>query len=680
MLSSRLTRNAIPRATSSFRSSARRAPLTSQFRRGYAEDTNADSGKVKGPIIGIDLGTTNSAVAVMEGKAPRIIENSEGARTTPSVVGFTKEGERLVGIAAKRQAVVNPENTLFATKRLIGRKFKDSEVQKDIQQVPYKIVQHTNGDAWLEAQGQKYSPSQIGGFVLGKMKETAEAFLGKNVKNAVVTVPAYFNDQQRQATKDAGQISGLTVHRVINEPTAAALAYGLEKDDKVVAVYDLGGGTFDISILEISNGVFEVKATNGDTHLGGEDFDITLVRHLVQQFKKEQGIDLSGDRMAIQRIREAAEKAKIELSSAQQTDINLPFITADSSGPKHINTKLSRSQLESLVEPLISRTVEPVRKALKDANLQAKDIQDVILVGGMTRMPKVTESVKAIFGREPAKSVNPDEAVAIGAAIQGGVLAGEVTDLLLLDVTPLSLGIETLGGVFTRLINRNTTIPTKKSQTFSTAADFQSAVEIKVYQGERELVRDNKMLGNFQLVGIPPAHRGVPQIEVTFDIDADSIVHVHAKDKSTNKDQSITIASGSGLSDSEIENMVNDAEKYAAADKDRKAAIEAANRADSVVNDTEKALKEFEDRIDKAEADKIRETINGLREFIATNQTGEGTATAEEIKAKTDELQTASLTLFDKMHRARQEAESSPKEGEQSSEQPKQDGSDEKKP
>lgn len=596
------------------------------------------------------------------------------------MVGFTKEGERLVGIAAKRQAVVNPENTLFATKRLIGRKFKDSEVQKDIQQVPYKIVQHTNGDAWLEAQGQKYSPSQIGGFVLGKMKETAEAFLGKNVKNAVVTVPAYFNDQQRQATKDAGQISGLTVHRVINEPTAAALAYGLEKDDKVVAVYDLGGGTFDISILEISNGVFEVKATNGDTHLGGEDFDITLVRHLVQQFKKEQGIDLSGDRMAIQRIREAAEKAKIELSSAQQTDINLPFITADSSGPKHINTKLSRSQLESLVEPLISRTVEPVRKALKDANLQAKDIQDVILVGGMTRMPKVTESVKAIFGREPAKSVNPDEAVAIGAAIQGGVLAGEVTDLLLLDVTPLSLGIETLGGVFTRLINRNTTIPTKKSQTFSTAADFQSAVEIKVYQGERELVRDNKMLGNFQLVGIPPAHRGVPQIEVTFDIDADSIVHVHAKDKSTNKDQSITIASGSGLSDSEIENMVNDAEKYAAADKDRKAAIEAANRADSVVNDTEKALKEFEDRIDKAEADKIRETINGLREFIATNQTGEGTATAEEIKAKTDELQTASLTLFDKMHRARQEAESSPKEGEQSSEQPKQEGSDEKKP
>ncbi|KAK5119550.1 hypothetical protein LTR85_007378 [Meristemomyces frigidus] len=680
MLSSRLMRNAVPRATSSFRSSAFRQPIASQFRRGYAENIHGEGEKVKGQVIGIDLGTTNSAVAVMEGKAPRIIENSEGARTTPSVVGFTKEGERLVGIAAKRQAVVNPENTLFATKRLIGRKFSDAEVQRDIQQVPYKIVQHTNGDAWLEAQGQRYSPSQIGGFVLGKMKETAEAFLGKNIKNAVVTVPAYFNDQQRQATKDAGAISGLNVLRVVNEPTAAALAYGLEKDNRVVAVYDLGGGTFDISILEISNGVFEVKSTNGDTHLGGEDFDITLVRHLVQQFKKEQGIDLSGDRMAIQRIREAAEKAKIELSSSLQTDINLPFITADASGPKHINSKMSRAQLEGLVDPLISRTVDPVRKALKDANLQAKDIQDVILVGGMTRMPKVAESVKGIFGRDPAKSVNPDEAVAIGAAIQGAVLSGEVTDILLLDVTPLSLGIETLGGVFTRLINRNTTIPTKKSQVFSTAADFQSAVEIKVYQGERELVRDNKLLGNFQLVGIPPAHRGVPQIEVTFDIDADSIVHVHAKDKSTNKDQSITIASGSGLSDSEIENMVADSEKYAEADKGRKATIEAANRADSVVNDTEKALKEFEDRLDKTEAEQIKQKITALREVIATNQSGEGNLTAEDLKSKTDELQTASLTLFDKMHRARSEAGQEGQQSEQPSGEQQQGGEGEKKP
>ncbi|KAK1069178.1 Hsp70 ATPase ssc1 [Friedmanniomyces endolithicus] len=683
MLSSRLMRSAVPRAAPTFRSSASRAPIGIQRRWATTENVKDAGEKVKGPIIGIDLGTTNSAVAVMEGSQPRIIENSEGGRTTPSVVAFTKEGERLVGISAKRQAVVNPENTLFATKRLIGRKFKDAEVQRDISQVPYKIVQHTNGDAWLEARGQKYSPSQIGGFVLGKMKETAEAFMGKKLQNAVVTVPAYFNDQQRQATKDAGQISGLNVLRVVNEPTAAALAYGMEKEgDRVVAVYDLGGGTFDVSILEISNGVFEVKATNGDTHLGGEDFDIILVRHLVQQFKSESGIDLSGDRMAVQRIREAAEKAKIELSSSQQTDINLPFITADASGPKHINSKMTRPQLERLVDPLISRTVDPVRKALKDANLQAKDIEEVILVGGMTRMPKVAESVKSIFGRDPAKSVNPDEAVAIGAAIQGAVLAGDVTDLLLLDVTPLSLGIETLGGVFTRLINRNTTIPTKKSQTFSTAADFQSAVEIKVYQGERELVRDNKMLGNFQLVGIPPAHRGVPQIEVTFDIDADSIVHVHAKDKSTNKDQSITLASGSGLSDSEIENMVADSEKHAEADKERKAAIEAANRADSVVNDTEKALKEFEDKLDKSEAEKIKEKITEMREVIAKNQTGEGNLSAEELKAKTDELQNASLTLFDKMHRARNEASSqeAPAGGEQQQQEPGQGGEGEKKP
>lgn len=539
---------------------------------------------------------------------------------------------------------------------MIGRKFTDNEVQKDIKEVPFKIVQHTNGDAWVEARGQKYSPSQVGGFVLNKMKETAEAYLGKPIKNAVVTVPAYFNDSQRQATKDAGQISGLNVLRVVNEPTAAALAYGLEKDaDRVVAVFDLGGGTFDVSILEIQKGVFEVKSTNGDTHLGGEDFDITLVRHLVQEFKKTSGIDLSGDRMAIQRIREAAEKAKMELSSAAQTDINLPFITADASGPKHINQKMTRTQFETLVGPLVEKCIEPCRKALKDASLTAKDIQEVILVGGMTRMPKVSDTVKSIFGRDPAKSVNPDEAVAIGAAIQGAVLAGEVMDVLLLDVTPLSLGIETLGGVFTRLINRNTTIPTKKSQVFSTAADFQTAVEIKVYQGERELVRDNKLLGNFQLVGIPPAHRGVPQIEVTFDIDADSIVHVSAKDKSTNKDQSITISSGSGLSDSEIETMIADSEKFAEADKARKASIEGANRADSVANDTEKALKEFEDKIDKEEATNIKEKITAIREVIAKAQSGDSSVTAESLKEQTDALQTASLTLFDKMHRARAE-------------------------
>jgi len=656
-MASRLLRSLPKAATfSPLRTSAYKPSIASCAR------FNSDGGKVKGQVIGIDLGTTNSAVAVMEGKIPKIIENAEGARTTPSVIAFTAEGERLVGVAAKRQAVVNPENTLFATKRLIGRKFTDAEVQKDIKQVPFKIVAHTNGDAWVEARGQKYSPSQIGSFILNKMKETAEAYLGKQIKNAVVTVPAYFNDSQRQATKDAGQIAGLNVLRVVNEPTAAALAYGLDKsEDKIVAVFDLGGGTFDISILEISKGVFEVKSTNGDTHLGGEDFDIALVRHLVDAFKKESGLDLSNDRMAIQRIREACEKAKIELSSAVQTDINLPFITADASGPKHINQKLTRAQFEQLVGPLIQKTIEPTRKALKDAGLQAKEIQEVILVGGMSRMPKVTETVKGIFGRDASKSVNPDEAVAIGAAVQGAVLSGEVMDVLLLDVTPLSLGIETLGGVFTRLINRNTTIPTKKSQVFSTAADGQTAVEIKVYQGERELVRDNKLLGNFQLVGIPPARRGVPQIEVTFDIDADSIVHVHAKDKSTNKDQSITIASGSGLSDSEIQSMVEDAEKFQESDKERKAAIEAANKADSVVNDTESTLKEYEDKLDKTEAAAIKEKIAALREVIAKNQSGEGSATAEELKEKTDDLQVASLNLFDKMHKAKAEA------GEQSS-------------
>ncbi|CCK73457.1 Hsp70 family ATPase SSC1 NDAI_0G04730 [Naumovozyma dairenensis CBS 421] len=613
--------------------------------------TRLQSTKVQGQVIGIDLGTTNSAVAIMEGKIPKIIENAEGARTTPSVVAFTKEGERLVGIPAKRQAVVNPENTLFATKRLIGRRFEDAEVQRDIKQVPYKIIKHSNGDAWVEARGQTYSPAQIGGFVLNKMKETAEAYLGKAVKNAVVTVPAYFNDSQRQATKDAGQIVGLNVLRVVNEPTAAALAYGLEKSDsKVIAVFDLGGGTFDISILDIDNGVFEVKSTNGDTHLGGEDFDIYLLREIVSRFKSESGIDLENDRMAIQRIREAAEKAKIELSSTVSTEINLPFITADASGPKHINMKFSRAQFETLTEPLIKRTIDPVKKALKDANLATSDISDVLLVGGMSRMPKVVETVKQLFGKEASKAVNPDEAVAIGAAIQGAVLSGEVTDVLLLDVTPLSLGIETLGGVFTRLIPRNTTIPTKKSQIFSTAAAGQTSVEIRVFQGERELVRDNKLIGNFNLAGIPPAPKGVPQIEVTFDIDADGIINVSARDKASNKDASITVAGSSGLSESEIEQMVSDAEKFKTQDEARKQSIETANKADQLANDTENSLKEFEGKLDKAEVQKVKDQIASLKEIIARVQGGEE-INAEELKTKTEELQTSSMKLFEQMYK-----------------------------
>ena len=600
------------------------------------------STKVQGAVIGIDLGTTNSCVAIMEGKTPRVIENSEGSRTTPSVVAFSKESELLVGQPAKRQAVVNPENTFFATKRLIGRTFEDKEAQQDRKIVAYKIVRHSNGDAWVETtDGKRYSPSQIGAFVLGKMKETAEGYLNKNVKNAVITVPAYFNDSQRQATKDAGAIAGLEVLRVINEPTAAALAYGLDRSgDRVIAVYDLGGGTFDISILEIQKGVFEVKSTNGDTHLGGEDFDNVLVRHIVTDLKNTQGVDISNDRMALQRVREAAEKAKIELSSTLQTDINLPFITADASGPKHVHMKLTRSKFESLVKELIDRTVEPCRKAIKDAGIAKSQIDEIILVGGMTRVPKVIETVTDIFGKEPTRSVNPDEAVAIGAAIQGGVLAGEVKDILLLDVTPLSLGIETLGGVFTRLINRNTTIPTKKSQVFSTAADGQTQVQISVYQGERELVKDNKQLGTFNLTGIPPAPRGVPQIEVAFDIDANGIVNVSAKDKATGKDQSITIVASSGLNKDEIESMIKDAERFAESDAKKRELIEAVNSADGTITDIEKNLGQFANQLNKDEEAKVRKLITDLREYLKTAED------AEQLKAKVNELQQASMSLF----------------------------------
>ncbi|CAI4426969.1 BAH_G0013880.mRNA.1.CDS.1 [Saccharomyces cerevisiae] len=613
--------------------------------------TRFQSTKIPDAVIGIDLGTTNSAVAIMEGKVPRIIENAEGSRTTPSVVAFTKDGERLVGEPAKRQSVINSENTLFATKRLIGRRFEDAEVQRDINQVPFKIVKHSNGDAWVEARNRTYSPAQIGGFILNKMKEIAEAYLAKSVKNAVVTVPAYFNDAQRQATKDAGQIIGLNVLRVVNEPTAAALAYGLDKlEPKVIAVFDLGGGTFDISILDIDNGIFEVKSTNGDTHLGGEDFDIYLLQEIISYFKKETGIDLSNDRMAVQRIREAAEKAKIELSSTLSTEINLPFITADAAGPKHIRMPFSRVQLENITAPLIDRTVDPVKKALKDARITASDISDVLLVGGMSRMPKVADTVKKLFGKDASKSVNPDEAVALGAAIQAAVLSGEVTDVLLLDVTPLSLGIETLGGVFTKLIPRNSTIPNKKSQIFSTAASGQTSVEVKVFQGERELVKDNKLIGNFTLAGIPPAPKGIPQIEVTFDIDANGIINVSAKDLASHKDSSITVAGASGLSDTEIDRMVNEAERYKNQDRARRNAIETANKADQLANDTENSIKEFEGKLDKTDSQRLKDQISSLRELVSRIQAGDE-VNDDDVGTKIDNLRTSSMKLFEQLYK-----------------------------
>jgi molecular chaperone DnaK len=601
-------------------------------------------------IIGIDLGTTNSCVAIMEGSQPKVLENAEGARTTPSVVAFTDDNEKLIGQPAKRQAVTNPENTIFAVKRLIGRNFDDPTVKKDVEAAPFKIVNSDKGDAWIEAKGEKYSPSQISAFILQKMKETAEKYLGQTVSKAVITVPAYFNDAQRQATKDAGKIAGLEVLRIINEPTAASLAYGLDKkQNKKIAVYDLGGGTFDVSILELGDGVFEVKSTNGDTFLGGEDFDNAIVDYLISEFKKDNGIDLKSDKLALQRLKEAAEKAKIELSSAEQTDINLPFITADKTGPKHINIKMTRAKLEALVEDLIARTMPPCKTALTDAGITAGEIDEIVMVGGMTRMPKVVEEVKNFFGKEPNKSVNPDEVVAMGAAIQAGVLQGDVKDVLLLDVTPLSLGIETLGGVSTKLIEKNTTIPTKKSQVFSTAEDNQPAVSIRVLQGEREMAADNKILGNFELVGIAPAPRGVPQIEVTFDIDANGIVNVSAKDKGTGKEQKIQIQASGGLSDEEIEKMVKDAEANKEADKKKRESVDARNQADTLIHSTEKNLKEHGAKISDAEKKAIEDASSSLKESLK----GEN---IEDIKKKTEALVQASMKLGEAIYKAQQSA------------------------